>query len=159
MLDDEGWVAADALISALQRRDRKWQNLTIADIETMMANANKQRYELADGRIRAIYGHSIDQKLTKQPTEPPPILYHGTRPDVIDVIMIEGLRPMARQYVHLSADVETATIVARRRTGDPIILTVHAEHAFADGIQFYAETNGIWLSEPIPAQYLERTLP
>lgn len=157
VLNDEGWCDVNMLIAGLQLRGRthKWDRLTITDIQAMMNKADKQRYELVNGRIRAVYGHSIDKKLTKRMSEPPPVLYHGTRPDVIDVIMQEGLRPMARQYVHLSVDVETATLVAKRRTQTPIILTVHAAQAYSDSIKFYAELNGVWLSEPIPAHYLE----
>jgi putative RNA 2'-phosphotransferase len=37
-------------------------------------------------------------------SKPPAILYHGTSPSAAKNIMSEGLRPMNRQYVHLSTD-------------------------------------------------------
>ena len=44
---------------------------------------------------------------------------------------------MSRQYVHLSADQETARQVGLRRDSYPAILKVDAAAANADGIHFY----------------------
>lgn len=153
-LDAHGWVAIDDLLAGLRKRRRAYERVTRADIEAMMAAADKQRYAIEGDKIRAQYGHSVAQKIDKTPKEPPNLLYHGTSPKVIDLIMRDGLKPMKRQYVHLSADLKTATIVGKRHHSNPIILHVHAQRAFADGITFYQEENGIWLAEPIPAAYI-----
>lgn len=152
-LDAEGWVAVDDLIAGLRKR-RGWAQLDRGDIEAMMAAADKQRYAIKGDRIRAQYGHSIQQKIEKVPTQPPAILYHGTSPKAAAIIAREGLKPMRRQYVHLSAEITTATTVGKRHHPDPIILQVNAQAAFQAGIPFYTEPNGIWLAEAISAEFI-----
>ena len=73
-LDEEGWTPVADLLTALARMRHQWQHLTEADLRAMMAQAAKQRYELRDGRIRALYGHSISQRIQKEPTPPPALL-------------------------------------------------------------------------------------
>ena len=63
---------------------------------------------------------------------------------------------MGRQYVHMSADIETAEQVGRRRDNRPVILTIEAKRAAADGIKFYIGNDKVWLADQIPPQYLGR---
>lgn len=153
-LDEAGWVSIDRLVSALARRGREWRGLTAEDLHAMAAGAAKQRYEIRAGRIRAHYGHSTARKIEKAPAKPPEILYHGTTDVALAKIREEGLKPMRRQYVHLSPDRETAAKVAERRTEAPVIVTVLAGLAHADGVAFYHGNDDVWLSEPLAARYL-----
>jgi putative RNA 2'-phosphotransferase len=57
---------------------------------------------MADGRIRALYGHSVPGKLELAASAPPARLYQGTSPQALGAIRQADLQPMARQYVHLS---------------------------------------------------------
>jgi putative RNA 2'-phosphotransferase len=61
---------------------------------------------------------------------------------------------MSRQYVHLSADQETARQVGLRRDLYPAILKVDAAVASADGIHFYIGNDKVWLSDRIPPEYI-----
>lgn len=153
-LDNMGWTFADLLLEGIKRHSFKYRDINIDDIKRIVAEDSKGRYELTGGRIRAVYGHSIPEKVEKPACEPPDILYHGTTENFAKSIRIEGLKPMNRQYVHLSTDAETASIVAKRRKGPWVILKVRAKEAYKDGIKFYRETNGIWLSDSIPARYI-----
>jgi len=152
-LDELGWASLTDVINALQQR-KKFAQLTIADIHAMMAASNKQRYEIEGQRIRAVYGHSLRKKIAKQASVPPVILYHGTSRKAFNNIQHEGLKSMQRQYVHLSADIETALIVAKRHDSKPVLLKVAALLAHNNGVAFYAETNGIWLSEAIAPHFI-----
>ncbi|PKR87455.1 hypothetical protein CXZ10_19835 [Pleomorphomonas diazotrophica] len=78
-LDDEGWVATRGLLSALRPPRGGMADLGEADLSEMIAQSEKKRHEIAGGRIRALYGHSLPEKLLKQPAEPPGTLYHGGR--------------------------------------------------------------------------------
>lgn len=153
-LDEEGWVPLEQLLEGL-RTEEGLAKVSAEHVEEMIRTASKTRYELRDGNIRAYYGHSVPGKIVKQRTEPPAILYHGTVEKFVPLIRESGLRPMSRQYVHLSADTDTARIVARRRGSGIVLLSVRAAEAFASGIPFYREDNGIWLSEPIPPNWIE----
>ncbi|WP_442955687.1 RNA 2'-phosphotransferase [Paenibacillus sp. IITD108] len=46
---------------------------------------------------------------------PPSILYHGTARQLVEKFFIDGLQPMAGQYVHLSVDTNTANVVEKRQ--------------------------------------------
>src|SRR5687768_10305732 len=76
-LDERGWVDLDSLFASL-RRERRWSDVTTSDLERVVAESDKQRYEIADGRIRARYGHSVPGRIDVTPGVPPEILFHGT---------------------------------------------------------------------------------
>jgi putative RNA 2'-phosphotransferase len=154
-LDAEGWVTVQDLLSALRKRQRAWANLSEDDLAAMIAQSDKRRYEILDGYIRALYGHSVPTKINKTPAEPPIVLYHGT--GAADSILSEGLKPMRRQYAHLSIDEETALMVGRRKTSHPVILKIRAKEAHEAGILFYPGNESIWLADYIPPQFIERS--
>jgi putative RNA 2'-phosphotransferase len=153
-LDKEGWVAVPDLLIALHRRRKQWEQVQEADLLAIMAQSDKQRFELKDGKIRAYYGHSIVEKIERAPSAPPPVLYHGTTSRAAEAILREGLKPMNRQYVHLSADRATAIQVARRRTNQPAILKIATDQAQQAGVTFYLGNESVWLAAVIPAQYI-----
>lgn len=155
-LDAAGWVSVADLLAALRARRREWRTLTEDDLKTMMAQSNKQRYELADGKIRAYYGHSLATPIEHPPAEPPPVLYHGTAPAAAEIILKEGLKSMNRQKVHLSTDQATARLVGGRHAPDPVILEVQAAAAHAAGIAFYLGNEDVWLADDIPAEFVKK---
>lgn len=153
-LDEEGWAPINDLIIALRNERSNWFGLTEIDVARMIANSSKQRHEMLDGRIRALYGHSLPGRLAKSVAIPPDILYHGTAPDAVQAIRENGLLPMGRQYVHLSADEATAYQVGKRKAIQPVILGISASIANASKIQFYRGNERVWLSDYIPSQYI-----
>lgn len=153
-LDDEGWVPIEALLNSLRSQRAEWHTLSESDFAAVIAQSEKRRYELQDGKIRALYGHSIPHRLAKTPATPPEILYHGTTKSALPAILKDGLKPMSRQYVHLSLDIETAQLVARRKGQTIIILTVEALKANQQGIPFYIGNETVWLADSVPPQYL-----
>ncbi|MBA2287137.1 MAG: RNA 2'-phosphotransferase [Ktedonobacteraceae bacterium] len=153
-LDNEGWVPVDDLLETLRAERRQWRDLREEDLAELIASADKQRYEMRDGKIRALYGHSLPGKLAKIEATPPEILYHGTTPAVLDAIHAHGLKPMRRQYVHLSLDIATAQQVARRRTDRAVILRIRAAEAHAQGLKFYRGNDMVWLADHVPSEYI-----
>lgn len=153
-LDDDGWIDLDLLIAAIQIENKHFSHVSRADIERIIATSDKQRYEIVDDRIRAMYGHSVDLNFAYRATKPPPVLYHGTSGAALKIILTEGLKPMSRKFVHLSADAATARMVGQRKGGRLVILYVAATQAHTDGIAFYARNDDVWLADHVPAQYL-----
>jgi putative RNA 2'-phosphotransferase len=147
-MDSEGWVDLDEFLRAM--------GITRADLDDVMANMDKQRFEVRDGRIRAHYGHSARDRVHKQQDTPPATLYHGTTPFAAFVIEREGIRPMGRQYAHLSSTPDTARSVGARRDPNPIILTVDAARAHRDGVKFYGGNEDVWLADHVPPEYISR---
>lgn len=145
-----GWVQLDVLLAALEDSG---QPSSRAAVEAMMAAATKTRYEISDGQIRASQGHSIGVDLGLSPMVPPAVLFHGTVDRYLEAINAEGLRPMNRDHVHLSAEVETATSVGSRR-GRPIVLTIDAAAMHAAGHDFFQAANGVWLAAAVPPTFI-----
>ena len=156
-LDAEGWVDVEDLLAVLRTRNRAWRNLVPDDLDAMLASASKKRYEISDGRIRAYYGHSTQERIEKTAHEPPAVLFHGTSPQAAQIILTEGLRPMNRQYVHLSTDVQTARLVGGRHDAAPVLLTIDAASAHAAGVGFYPGNDDVWLSDSIPPAFITLT--
>ena len=147
-LDEHGWAQVDELCR-LTDFDR-------ATLEQIVARDDKQRYSFsADGQlIRANQGHSIPVDVEPAELEPPEILFHGTGEKSVASIKLRGLLKMSRLYVHLSADIETARKVGMRH-GAPKIFRVQSLRMFLDGYKFFRSVNGVWLTEHVPANYLE----
>ena len=151
-LDPAGWTDVDALLGALAA---KGQRLTRNELEDLVADNAKRRFAFDDegARIRAVQGHSVSVDLGYESVTPPDVLYHGTVARFIASIRVEGLRSGARNHVHLSVDVPTATIVGQRR-GKPVILTIDSAAMHADGHLFYVADNGVWLTASVPVVYI-----
>ncbi|MGI6216629.1 MAG: RNA 2'-phosphotransferase [Coriobacteriales bacterium] len=153
-LDDEGFVPVEQLLAALNESGKYGRPVTTDDLVEMICSSEKKRHEICGGKIRALYGHSVPARILKQQAEPPSVLYHGTARRFLDKIMAEGLKPMSRQYVHLSVDVDTAMSVGARRDSHPAILIVDSATAYADGLNFYIGNDKVWLADFVPSKYL-----
>ncbi len=118
-LDDEGWAPLDAVVAALRDEREEWRGLLRADVERVIETSSKRRHEISGERIRAMYGHGVPGRLRRDPASPPAILFHATSPDAARIIVNDGLKPMSRQYVHLSVDPATAREVGGRKSRTP----------------------------------------
>jgi putative RNA 2'-phosphotransferase len=154
VLDEAGWALVDLALVALSARG---EVVTRGELEEIVRSSDKQRFALSEdgARIRASQGHSIDVDLGLVPRDPPHRLYHGTVDRFVDSIRKSGIVRGSRKHVHLSADEKTATIVAKRRKGAPVILVVRADEMRRDGLPFYLSENGVWLVESVPPHYVD----
>ena len=159
ILDDNGWCNLDCLLNSFNSKNA-FGKVSVERIQSIVDDCDKKRFEIDEGnnRIRATYGHSIKDHpiVVSNPEQPPFVLYHGTSRDALDSIMTEGLKPMNRQYVHLSTDKETALKVGSRHDKNPVILVVFGFSAWLrNDTKFYHSTNDqTWMSEPIPPKYI-----
>lgn len=150
--DAQGWVSTDDLLVAIRE---KFGPFTLEQLQSVVQDGEKVRYAFNDAgdKIRASQGHSTKIDLGLEPVAPPEFLFHGTKDNVLEAIMREGLTPRSRQHVHLSKDIETANVVAARRSGRSVILRVRTAE-LADH-PFYLSDNGVWLTDAVPASALE----
>lgn len=149
-----GWVPVDDLVKALADNG---MTVSRADLDEVVATNDKKRFAFDETGtlIRASQGHSVEVDLDLPVTEPPAVLYHGTVDRSLPAIERDGLKPMKRHHVHLSATVDTARAVGARR-GKPVILQVDAAGMAAAGFEFRVSANGVWLAESVPPAYLTR---
>ena len=153
-LDSEGFVPTEQLLAAINENGKHGRVITVSDIEYIIANSDKTRFEIQGDRVRALYGHTIPMHISKEPIVPPAILYHGTTHKAAKIILKDGLKPMKRQYVHLSVDTDTAVQVGKRRDSDPVILKIDAARAHSDGVKFYKGNDKVVLADYIPPEYI-----
>lgn len=154
VLQDGGWVAVEDLLAGLARMGKP---VSREALQRVVQDNDKKRFGFSDDglRIRAVQGHSVDVEMGYAPADPPEILYHGTADRFLGAIMAEGLKPMSRQFVHLSADAGTALKVGQRH-GRPCILVVQSGAMKADGAIFHVAQNGVWLTASVPPSRLSR---
>ena len=152
-LDPQGWADVEQLLAQARCHGVA---LTLATLQKVVEQNDKQRFTFSADRvrIRANQGHSIPVDLDLEPRQPPEFLYHGTAARFSASIKARGLVPGRRNHVHLSADENTAARVGGRH-GSPLVLKVQAGLMHAAGYQFYLSANGIWLTEQVPAHYIE----
>ena len=153
-LDSGGWADINELLTSLNKI-KKWEKITLGDIQIMIEQSDKKRHEVKNDKIRAVYGHSIKDKIDIKPTCPPDILYHGTPNKFVELIKQNGLISKNRQYVHLSTKIETAINVGKRRDEQPVVLKIDAKKAFDNGVNFFYGNEDIWLSDNIPSRFIE----
>ena len=156
-LQPGGWVPVDQLLAACAQRRF---SITSAELEEVVAKNDKQRFSFDTDRtrIRANQGHSTEVDLQLTPQPPPDILYHGTGAMTVEIILCEGLNRRDRHHVHLSADWETARRVGSRH-GAPVVFNVATLIMCEAGHVFYRSSNGVWLTDSVPPQYLSINAP
>ena len=148
--DERGFVPVAQLLELVQSR---FPDAEEADLLNLVEDADKMRFELENGLVRATYGHSFPVDLEHKRVSPPSYLYHGTARDLAENLLHTGLKPRDRQYVHLSQSAEEAFSVGKRRDPDPAVLIIDAEAAGAQGVHFY-QSGPLFLSSEIPAKCL-----
>ncbi|TQQ81480.1 RNA 2'-phosphotransferase [Halonotius roseus] len=149
-LDEAGWTALDSVIDRASEKYNIDREAVIGIIQT----DPKGRFEVDNDRVRAAYGHSVDVDLESGGTPVPDTLYHGTAPDALDSIHESGLKPMNRQYVHLSESVDDAKEVGSRHATDPVILRVDAAAMGDDGRTITKRGKSVYTTDRVPPRYL-----
>ena len=152
-LDQAGWVGVQELLDAVNQHGVK---LTLAELKHVVETNTKKRFAFSeDGqRIRASQGHSVEIDLQYAPQTPPAILYHGTATRFLDSIRKEGLKPMSRHDVHLSAETKM-TLQVGGRHGKPVLLTIRAGDMHRSGHVFRCSANGVWLVHQVQPEFIE----
>jgi hypothetical protein len=129
VIDSAGFAEMDELALVL--------NVEPSQLLAVAEHPCEPRFEVRDGRIRALYGHSIDVVVdvgirVGEPTS----LFHGSSWDALDKILVGGLIPMQRRMVHLTNNAGEALAVGERK-GAPVVLAIDqssAEEPVAEGI-------------------------
>lgn len=150
-LDAHVWADVGELLSGVRRTGRQ---IDMDTLERIVRENNKRRYSFNEGhtKIRANQGHSIPVDIELREEKPPQRLYHGTAERFFPPIRQEGIQKRTRQFVHLSADFQTAVEVGRRH-GVPVVIVIDAEAMAQDGAVFYLSENGVWLCDYVAPEY------
>lgn len=153
--DAQGFVAWSEVVALVQDR---YEEATESDIRAVVTDSEKERFELRGDKVRATYGHSFAVDLGLEAVEPPAELYYGTARDLARSILHDGLKPRDRRYVHLSASLEEAEAVGRRRDPAPAIVVVDTRGARDANIAFY-HSGPLYLADNVPPRFLSLRQP
>lgn len=154
-LDRNGFVELANVLEALNSvDDNSFPKIIAEDVELMIQASEKQRHEIVDGKIRALYGHSLPGLIAREPFVPDSQmeLYHATSPELVGKILEEGLKPMGRQYVHLSPSKQVALEVGRRKSKTPILFSINTQSAVDSGVACFKGNDKVILADKIPAR-------
>jgi len=147
--DREGFVPLDEFVKALQT---VYPDVTEELVREIVERDAKGRYEIRDGKIRARYGHSFPVSLNHEEDTESRVLYHGTPRRNLTRIMREGLRPMRRQFVHLSTSRSEAIETGRRHGKDVVLLIIDAECLRRKGLRVYKAGKNVRIVERVPPE-------
>lgn len=149
-VDEQGFVDVDDLLEAV--RAEGWELSREAFIERL-DDPDVERFERVETVVRATYGHSIEVDPEYREITPDFPLFHGTSRRAWESIREDGLKPMNRQYVHLSRTLDEAKRVGYRHSESPLILAVSSPPESLE-VTFY-EAGPIVLAERIPDRMIQ----
>jgi putative RNA 2'-phosphotransferase len=147
-MDAAGWVAIEALLRELSIRRE--------DLDRVVAENAKSRYQVDGERIRAAQGHSrANMPVTHEALEASwsrydggDSLWHGTHVDAVASIAEAGILPGARTHVHLAARLDSP--VGKRARVD-VMIEVSAAKLRREGREVFVSPNGVVLAREVPA--------
>jgi putative RNA 2'-phosphotransferase len=125
-------------------------------LDTIVAENNKSRFQIAGLRIRAVQGHSEGTPVTREGLErswevvsaDDPV-FHGTTIDAARSILVgEGIHSAARSHVHLAP--ATTSVVGKRHEVQ-VLLVVSPVRLRAAGQTLWRAPNGVLLTRAVPA--------
>jgi len=154
-LDDEGFAGLDDLVVGIRFSHYDWAALDREQVEDAIRGTDPGRFEIRDGLVRARYGHSVVLGSPGERRIPPKFLLHGTSADVVGTVLVTGLRPMNRAFVHLTTNPDYAALVVAAKGGG-VVLRVRANEAATDGIEFYQANPHVWLCRSVSPVFLSR---
>lgn len=156
-LDEHGWIRVDDVVRAIQHR-RRYHWLRPYHIEAMVATDDKGRYQINSGMIRATYGHTIDVDLSDLPDVDVEYLYYPASEEEVAVILENGIKPVDRKYVHLSASPEKAEEAGKVKMQNPIILKidVKATKESIPDLQIKKAGKQVYVAKEMPAKAISR---
>ncbi len=150
-LGEEGYIDLTEFINAI---NKKHPDVTWFEINGAVHNfKDKRRFEINGDKIRALHGHTVKSNIHYKPCQAPKTLLHGTTDKAWESIKNEGLKPMAREYVHLTDDPKMASDIGNRYKGNLVVLAVDTSKISGD---IYNSENGIFLTKQVPKDALTK---
>lgn len=161
-INEFGWINVQELINAVNKNEKENWEICFGALQQIVDTDNKKRYSFNEDKtmIRANQGHSIKGLIMdyKEVEQPPKKLYHGTSVVNADKIICSGeIKPMGRQMVHLSGNIETAFRVGERH-GHPQILVIDTTKLINLGHKIYISENGVYLVDRVPMSCVTKYL-
>ncbi|MFO0979949.1 MAG: RNA 2'-phosphotransferase [Planctomycetaceae bacterium] len=153
-VDSRCWVSIKQLLQLINARSLElqlWRNWTATDLQRQASMDDRQRIEINDHYVRALYGHSLAHVSAGIPESPPHTLYHGTSVASLPEIAVQGLLPGTRCDVHLTSDLDYARLVSATHS-DACVLVVRTDGPVRSGTLYRRANRHVWLTRCIPPE-------
>ncbi len=151
VLSEEGFVPIKHLLQVLSR-EPGWGFVRRHHLDQVVGLMSPPAFEVAGEEIRALE----PARLRREPGEPPPpLLYAAIPPNAHPRVWDEGLKPPPERQLVLSATKDAALKLGRRRSPDPILVTVQAQAAAQRGLAFTGYGEGLFLAPALPRDLLQ----
>lgn len=158
-LDRAGYCDTRQLVKSL--KDRGYP----VDLSVIEKIGENERFSFNKDHtgIRADYGNSIGlllKDMYPEDSRPPAVLYHGTSYEAMAGIREKGIirfgvdGKKGRDHVFLTES-EAVALKKGARHGKGIGLPIRAQDMYEAGYLFYHAKNDIWLTDHIPAEYID----
>lgn len=152
VLDEDGFISIKRLLAALAG-EPGLSRVRRHHLEQLAGLVKPPAFEIVGDRIRGLApGPAQLRRPLGEP--PPPLLYVGIPPKAHAAVAEYGLKPPPGQELVLAAGSQAAMKLARRRSPDPILITVQARTAAQAGVVFQGYGEGLFLAPATPREYL-----
>ena len=150
VLGIDGTVPIEKVTEAINRKHKvKYSPSDVIAIGL----AEPEHFEVIGDRIRA--NVSMPKSVTDpEPIEPPEKLYLGIRRAELKEIIGNGLKPNFLGFVRLFRTKEAASKPLSYKGVVPTFLVIAAQDAWKHGIEFFRQSENIYLSKPIMPEYI-----
>ena len=147
-MDSAGWVLTQDLLKKLR--------ISQAELDLIIRENNKSRFEVSGDRARASQGHSLqNMPVTQDALEASWSLYqsgddsiwHATQPRCVDSILAQGILRRGRTHVHLASSVNSRV---GKRASAPILIEVSVKRLRAAHEEVFVSSNGVVLTRYVP---------
>jgi len=152
-MDSAGWVEVSAFIRTVKKRRPQFHWLRPHHLQAIVETDPKVRYQMEDGYVRAVYGHSLDLDLDLPTENIPEMLYYPSTREESEILSETGLKPIDRKKVHLSLTAEDAFRVGRFRVDDPIVLQIDSASIQVD-MPIMQATETVFLVDEVEAKHI-----
>jgi len=156
VLDEAGFAPVKQLLQALAG-ETGWGWVRRRHLEELAALLTPPRFELREERLR---GLAPGPAMLRGPGEKLPLLlYLAIPPKAHEGVFETGLKTPPGQELLLSPTPDRALKLGRRKSPDPILVTVQAEKAARAGVAFQGYGEGHFLAGNIPREFLQLAPP
>lgn len=154
-MDRQGNVPVQQVVSLIRARYPYMNWLRPRHIEALVTTDPKGRYAIANGKIRATYGHTIPLDIRLDDEDIPPELFYPIDPEDADRILAEGISPTDRNMVHLSLTYRDALRAGSVRMEDPEILVIDTGVCIEMGSDIGRAARTVFLCRNVPSDAID----
>jgi putative RNA 2'-phosphotransferase len=156
VLDQEGFVPIKQLFQALAA-EPGWGHVRRHHLEQVAALLHPPKFEVLADRIRGLVPGPAD--LRRPGKETPVLLYTAIPAKAHEPVFAAGLRAPRDQELVLADTLELALKLGRRKSPDPVLVTVQAQAAARKGVTWERYGEHLYLAQEVPRQFLQLAPP